>query len=274
MITNRDQYLNALGNNSSRVILDKASITSVAGRMMSLWRATGTPGQGAIPAAAALCTKALTGAVGFQNQVAPDTSYLGYMFGACTTNAQTLEIHDRIAHMGGLNLTLLTTQTVGMNLETLLVPSGRIGDANFSDIQWWYEVYTAGGATASTATFTVTYDDNTSGTLNALAVGGTVIANSMLSLNGLKPTNKQGNYIKSIDSVILSASTGTAGNVGVTATRPRTMIDFPLANKSEKFKWQELGFPSIENDSCLFFMCPSSTTTTGIFRGGGKIVHG
>ena len=50
-ITSRDQLIDALGNNSSRFILDKASIASqAAGTFVSLWRATGQPGQGAIDA--------------------------------------------------------------------------------------------------------------------------------------------------------------------------------------------------------------------------------
>ena len=43
-----DGIAKALGNNSSRIVLDKASIASqAAGTYVSLWRATGQPGQGA-----------------------------------------------------------------------------------------------------------------------------------------------------------------------------------------------------------------------------------
>ena len=57
-ISTRDQLIDALGNNSSRFILDKASISSqAAGTFVSLWRATGQPGQGVIPGAAAACNK-------------------------------------------------------------------------------------------------------------------------------------------------------------------------------------------------------------------------
>ena len=51
-IATRDQLIDGLGNNSSRLVIDKASIASqAAGTFVSLWRATGQPGQGAIPAA-------------------------------------------------------------------------------------------------------------------------------------------------------------------------------------------------------------------------------
>ena len=46
-ITSRDQLIDAMGNRSSRFILDKASIASqAAGSYVSMWRATGQPGQG------------------------------------------------------------------------------------------------------------------------------------------------------------------------------------------------------------------------------------
>ena len=73
-ISTRDQLIDGLGNNNSRILLDKASIASqAAGTFVSLWRATGQPGQGAIPAAVAVCNNALTGAIGFTQQTAPAT---------------------------------------------------------------------------------------------------------------------------------------------------------------------------------------------------------
>lgn len=78
-ITNTSQMLDALANNSSRVVWDKASLpNAAAGQLFSLWRATGVPGQGAIPTTAAVCTSALVGSIGFANQTAPVTSYYGW----------------------------------------------------------------------------------------------------------------------------------------------------------------------------------------------------
>ena len=108
-ISTRDGIIDGLANNNNRIIWDKASLaTQVVGQYCSLWRATGVPAQGAIPAAAAYCTKALAGAIGFDNQTGPATSYLGYHTLLCSAANTNLEIHDRLAHMGGLNGTLLT----------------------------------------------------------------------------------------------------------------------------------------------------------------------
>lgn len=276
-ITTLDDLVNAMGNNSSRIILDKASIASqAAGTYISLWRATGQPGQGAIPAAAAVCNNLLTGAIGFAQQTAPVKSYGAWLNSVCSNSAMTVEIHDRLMHMGGLNGTLTTAQTAGVDIAANLASSNmaaRIGDANYSDIQWWLEWYTATGATAVTATVGVTYNDGSTGTLSA-ALAATRPASFMLPLNGLIPAAASGKYIRSVDTVTLSATTATAGSFGVTATRPRMTLPLPVGNKMEVADWQFLGLPEIYNSSCLFPLVLTSTTSSGNVRGGGKIAHG
>jgi hypothetical protein len=275
-ITTRDQLIDALGNNSSRIILDKANIASqTAGTYVSLWRATGQPGQGAIPAAAAVCTNALVGAIGFTQQTSPVTSYGAYLNGVSSNSAMTLEIHDRLKHMGGLNGTLTTAQTanVDFNGETASNIPERIGDANYSDIQWWLEWYTATGATAVTATIAVVFNDGSTANLSA-SLAATRPASFMLPLNGLIPAASSGKYIRKVDTVTLSATTGTAGSFGVTATRPRMTLPLSLANFTQTADWAALGLPQIYNSSCLFPLVLTSTTSTGTLRGGGKIVHG
>ena len=277
-ITSRDQLIDAMGNSSSRFILDKASIASqAAGSYVSMWRATGQPGQGAVPTTAAVCTTALTGAMVFAQQTAPATSYGAYMEVVTSNSAMTVEIHDRIAHMGGLNGTLTTAQTVGIDLSTLLSTSNvgvRIGDANYSDVQWWLEWYTATGSTTATATVAVTYGDGTSGNLTALSLAATRPAGFMVSLNALIPAASSGKYIRAVNTVTLSATTNAAGNFGVTATRIRMASMCPVANLKTISNWADLGFPEIGNSACLFPVVLTSTTSSGTLRGGGKIIHG
>ena len=276
MITNRDQLIDALANNSSRIVIDKASIANAAaGQYHSLWRATGQPGQGAIPAAAANCNQSTTGCLTFNQQTDPAKSYLAYIEAASSNSAMTMEVHDRLMHMGGLNGTLTTAQTVGLNFNGVTADNmaERIGDADYSDIQWWLEWYTATGSTAVTATVAVTYNDGTTGTLSA-SLAATRPASFMLPLNGLIPAAAAGKYIRDVDSVQLSATSGTAGSFGVTATRLRMTLPLNLANKAEIFDWAALGFPEIYNSSCLFPLVLTSTTSSGTVRGGGKLAHG
>lgn len=278
MIENIDNLVKALGNNSSRIVLDKASIASqTANSYCSLWRATGQPGQGAIPTVVATCNNTTVGTIGFNQQISPSTSYGAYLEIATSNVAMTVELHDRLANMGGLNGTLTTAQSVNLDLNTLLATNNigtRKGDANYSDVLWWLEWYTATGGTAVTATIVVTYNDGTTGNLSVLSLAGTRPASHMIPLNSLIPSAQSGKFIRGIVSVTLSATTGTAGNFGVTVTRPRMTLSSPFANFKFIADWAQLGLPEIYNSSAIFPIVLTSTTSTGTVRGGGKIAHG
>lgn len=269
-ISSNDALIDAMGNSSSRLVIDKASLSNaVAGNYFSLWTATGTPGTGATPSTAAVCTKALTGALGFTNQTAPVKSYLAWLSLVSGNAVTNVEIHDRLAHMGGLSGTVTTSQGA-LSLVTTDPGADRLGDANYSDVQWWLEIYSALGATGVNATVAVTYDDDSSGNLAAFALGATPRQGRIYPLIPAVA----GRFIKAVTGVTLSATTGTAGNFGITATRPRTMVSTNVANKAETFDAMALGMPEIPNDSCLMMLMCCSTTSTGTVRGQGKIAHG
>lgn len=277
-ITSRDQLINAIGNNSSRFIIDKASITSqTAGSFVSLWRATGQPGQGAIPTTAAVVNNTTLGTMNFAQQSGDMKSYIGYFSVAAGNATTTVEIHDRLMHMGGLSGTVTAAQTVNLDLSTNLSNSNlaeRIGDADYSDVNWWLEWYAATGSTASNATVNVTYNDGTTGSLTAIALAATRPASHMISLNTLVPSASSGKFIRAVNSVTLSASTGSAGNFGVTATRIRADLAAFVANLKFSANWADLGLPEIKNSSGLFPIVLTATTSSGTVRGGGKIIHG
>jgi len=273
-----DGIVKALGNNSSRIIIDKASIASqTANSYCSLWRATGQPGQGAIPAAVAVCNNTTLGAINFTQQTLPITSYGAYLELATGNAAMTMELHDRLVHMGGLVGNVATAQTVNLDLNSLLATDNlteRIGDSNYSDVQWWLEWYTATGSTVVTATVNVTYNDGTTGNLTAQSLAATRPASHAITLNSLIPAAQSGKFIRGVVSVTLSATTGTAGSFGITATRPRMTVGCPIANFKFTADWAQLGLPEIFNSSSIFPMVLTSTTSSGTIRGGGKIAHG
>jgi len=277
-ITTRDQLINAMCNNSSRIVIDKATMSNtVAGQFHSLWRATGQPGQGAIPSTAAVCTNALTGALGFTQQTLPATSYLAILEGLCSNATSTLEVHDRLMHMGGLSGIVATAQTANLDVHANIATSNldaRKGDSNYSDITWWLEWYTDTGSSVVTATANVTYDDGTSGDLTAVSLAATRRASFMQPLNGLIPAAASGKFIRDVNTVTLSATTGTAGSFGVTATRYRAALYKPIANARFTADWAGLGLPEISNTSCLQLIQVAGTTTTGNIRATGKIIHG
>jgi hypothetical protein len=116
----------------------------------------------------------------------------------------------------------------------------------------------------------VTYDDDSTGNVVLTAVGATVRASRKIPILPAVA----GRFIKRINTDTLSATTGTAGNFGVTATRLRAGIATDIANKTEVYDWAKLGFPNVPNQACLYMLMLCSTTTTGVVRGGGKIVFG
>lgn len=279
-ISTRDMTIAALANGASRMVVDKASLANAAaGQFFSLWQSAGVPGAGAPPGAAAIPTNATTGAVGFAQQSGnraddgtPLTSYLGWLRAISGNANQTVEVHDRVAHMGGLSGTVAspTAQNANIDVLTLALSAERRGDANYSDITWWLEIFSPLGSTGVNATVNVTYDDASTGNLAAIALGATPRAGRLYPLVSAVP----GRFIRGVNTVTLSATTGTAGNFGITATRQRTGIDIDIANKGVAYDWALLGLPEIVNGSCLFFVAPCSTTSTGTFRSQGKIIHG
>ena len=269
-ITTRDELINALANNSSRIVVDKASVGSTAaGQFFSLWIATGAPGTGSAPTSAVVPTNTTAGAVFFTNQTAPATSYLAWFAVTMAVGTQSLEIHDRLAHMGGLSGTVTTAQGA-LSLVTTDPGADRIGDANYSDVQWWLEWYASTGGGAVNATVAVTYDDNSTGNLAVIALAATMRTSRLVPLISAVA----GRFIKAVNSVTLSATTGTAGNFGITATRQRSIVASYVANKGENYDWAQLGLPEIPNNSCLMFIVNCASTTSGSIRAQGKIAHG
>lgn len=269
-ITTRDQLMNALANNSSRIFIDKASLANAAaGQFFSLWTSAGVPTAGIAPTAAVVPTNATAGSFGFANQTAPVTSYLAWLCFLNGNSGSNMEIHDRLAHMGGLSGTVTTAQGA-LSLVTTNPGVARIGATDYSDVQWWLEVYTAMGATGVNATVAVTYNDDTTGNLAVVALGATPRQGRMYPLLSAVA----GKFIKAVNSVTLSATTGTAGNFGITATRPRTSLSNNVLLKTETYDWAQLGIPEIPNNSCLFPLMMCTTTSTGLLRGQAKIAHG
>ena len=268
-IDTRDHLIRALGNASTQAVWDKASLANaVAGQWFSFWTAAGLPGTGVAPAAAVVPTNATLGAPSFPNQVAPVTSYLGHGVLTSGLNLAAVEFHDRLAHMGGLSGTVTTAQGA-LDLTVTNPGAERLGRANFADVQWWLEVYAPLGATGVNATVAVTYDDASTGTLPVIALGATPRQGRMYPIN---PVN--GRFIRAVNSVTLSATTGTAGNFGITATGYKTAINSALANMAVERDWAQLGLAKVPNSACLFPVQFCSGTATGTLRSTLRLVHG
>lgn len=247
----------------------KPSISNAAaGVMMALWRSAGTPTQGAIPTGAATPTAATLGAAEMPAAQTGELMHLS-LFQATPNIAGTFFIFDRLAHMGGLNGTIATAQTVNLDLATAS-GQGRCA-ANGSDVEWYLEWYTDTGATGVTATASYTNQDNVSGrTTQAISLPATRRASMCYAF--LPQAGDMA--IRSIQTVTLSATTGTAGNFGVTARKRIGSVGVATNNFSEREDGISLGFPSTRDTACLEFLVHPTGTTTGDVHGQYQMISG
>lgn len=259
-VTNMDTLVAALAGGEI-VPFNKASITTVAGTMYSLWTAAGQPGAGSAPGAAAIPTVSTAGAMAFTAPAGGVTAYLASMAiaGAAVGN---FVLADRLAHMGGLDATLATLQTV--STPTLTRFTGGKG------VEAFVEIYTAIGATARTLTVNYTNQDGTSKT-TTVSIGGVGMGAGRLIPIPLAA----GDYgVRSVESVQLSASTGTAGNFGITLVKRLAEIPIVAVNTGNQRGVLENGLPTLDNNACLMLMLEASSTSSGLVLGDLMIAKG
>lgn len=262
-ITTMDEAFNALVNNSQKIPFFKAA--SLAGQVVrlpsSFWKVAGSPGIAATPTSAAACTNTTPGALAFTNPTGGDNSHILHLALAASA-IQSYELHDRLAHMGGLSGTSTGSQTVGIDLHTSGLGGSnnitqRKGRSDFSAVQWFFEWYMATGSTASTATVTYTNQNGTTGRTCTVAFPASIVAGRMIPII----PSSAGDFIRSIQSIQLNGSTGTLGNFGVTATLQRTEASVGVAYTHSVLDWGGLCCPIIYDSSCLFWIGLAVGTT-------------
>jgi hypothetical protein len=254
-----------------RMPINKASIaTQVAGSEAHLWASAGFPAAGTTPAAAAVCSDATVGALPLVSRSGGQERIISALELTADTAGLCHFVEDRLMHMGGLSGTLTTAQTVNCSLFANLGVSNlteRIGASDYSEVEWFLDWYTATGATIATPTVNVTYHDGTTGTCNVWVNGATALPASVAAGRRYKIVPTNGKFIRSVDSVTLSVSTGTAGNFGVTAVRRRSLIVPLIANRVEEKGWDGTRAAKIPDNACLTFSQLCITTSTRALLG-------
>lgn len=246
----------------------KPSIANMAaGVMAALWRSSGFPTAGAIPTSAATPTSSITGALPIPSQLSGESLYL-VNYGVVSSIALTPFMYDRLAHMGGLSGTVTSAQTVNLDIATA-AGQGRC-DANGLDVEWYLEWYADTGSTGVTATVSYTNNNNVSGrTSQQISLPATRRASMCYQI--LPQTDDLA--IKSIQSVTLSTTTGTAGNFGVTARRQLAMLNtLPAANYATGKDPFALGFPNFPDTACLEILVFCTGTSTGLTQGEYQVI--
>ena len=256
-ITTMDAVVSALAS-GNRLDFYKASLTAKgAGTWHSLLLSAGIPIAGSIPAlvTGVVCTDTTPGAftgITWTNQV--------YLLQAVVSGATAgkLILYDRLWHNAGLVCNVTSLQAINQADAIPRGPSSGTG------VEAWGQFYAAPGATGTDFTLTYTGSDGvTSKTAiythpaNAEKVGQMVPFVCQAACSG----------VASVQSLRLTASTGTAGNFGIVLLRRVAELPIQLVNAGDCFDFTYLGMPKVYANACLQFMVMCSTTNTGIIQG-------
>ncbi len=232
------------------LLLSKASVGGVANLYSSLWLANSNAG--AIPpTTGGACDNTTVGGLVLPTLLGGEDVYLQSLE-AVAANTGLVVLAKRAVAVSGLNGTLTTAQTV-----THAALPAQFGNGEHCEIA--IEWYTATGATTTNVTINYTDSDNVARSVTITNIGTSFAASRMIVPMLI------GRGVKSVQSVQLSASTGTAGNFGVTIFK--RVGTLPLIANVPQFKdFYALGTQEL-TASCLFFMVRCSTTSTGVIEG-------
>ena len=243
------------------------SATNVAGGYVNLQRVvSGSFGQQAIPSAASAGGTLHTSTdAGFPTLSSPTgTRYIAKVELTGVTSG-AIHIYDRVWSCSGFSGIVTTAQAV-TNFPTITRP-----DVNGTGLEIWIECYTATGATASNVTVQYT---NQSGTAGRNTVSTAHITSMPANRMYPVPLQAGDTGVKSVQSVTLSASTGTAGSFGVTLLKRIATIPLATANIPTVQDFATLGFSKIPANTALNFIHQGTTTSSGIILGSFTLIEG
>lgn len=236
----------------------KNNLTTVGGRLYSFWATA--PNAGAAPTTAAVPTNTTAGAIGELN--ATGIQRLAQME-MSQGNGGYVMVCDRLSHQGGLSGTVTTAQTT--NLPTAALTRYTSGVGVFAAL----EIYTIIGTTGTTVTMSYTDQGGTNGqTSGAFAIGATQFREASRFL--MMPLAAGDTGVRSVESVTVLATTGTAGNFGVTLFKPLFIVPMPAAGGQQVLADSILGLcgnmPEIVSNACLFYVYMANTTSSGVMQ--------
>lgn len=262
-----DKLIKALGE-SNKLRFYKPTLTGrTAGDITSLWRINGFPSLGDIPTIAETCTKDTVGSWVLPAIIGSNKMYLAKVSGSSSVVGQLL-IFDRLAQMGGLSGTNTGSQTVNLSIATPAA-AGRC-EADGTGVLWCVEWYTATGSTARTLTVTYTNQADQTGRTTTVALRASCPASLVLPIL----PNVDDLRIKSIQSVQLNGSTGTAGDFGITARKRVAEIPIPILGVGAVADYADLAMPELVGSECLELLYLCNTTSTGNILGSMEVMQG
>jgi hypothetical protein len=238
-----------------------AATAPISGRGCSLWQYDGMPAKGDVPTVGAIPTKSSNGAIPFTAAGGGrDKHLIGASIAPLTSGVYLL--YDRLFHIGDLSGTSTAAQTIQGSTPTPALTRNTGGAGNIA----FYEIYTIIGTTSTTLTMTYTNQAGTGSRTSTMNIGATGFRE--VSRMQRIPLAAGDSGIQAIEQIQLTATTGTAGNFGITIAQPIAWIP---VNVGGTMGWRDYttglpGIPVIDPNACLALMfIPSSTTATELF---------
>lgn len=268
MAINPDTIAAALAARSELDIVKASQTSEGAGTWHSLWKAAGFPVAGANPplfSAGAGYTNDDTrvGAWAYTNPAVGNNLYIAQA-DADSNTPGTLIVYDRLWTCSGFGTVVTTAQNV--TTPGTLPARDNAGSTNGAGVEVWGEVYTAPGATGATWTATGVGADGTAG--RTWTYTHPANAESVGQMFPFLPTGAFSPYCRQLTSFTASASSGTAGDIGITLLRRLLKIPIDTANVARVMDWALTKLPEIFDDSCLALMVKCTATNTGLWQGG------
>lgn len=231
------------------------------GKTYSTWMTDGgSPGAGAAPGAVAVPTSATLGAIPLTNASGGrDKRLIAAAFGWSNASSPAgdymtdILLYDRLLHQSNLSGTTTGAQNVqsgsGVTLTRHTAGAGN---------EIWIEIYgTAIGGTPQTVTCSYTNQAGTSGrTTLAVPIGASAATTALKSIMEVArlPLQAGDTGVRSVETLTLSGSTGTAGVMGVTIANRLAHIPIHDGVGLVDFTFGDSGTPIIEANACLAMM--------------------
>lgn len=220
------------------------------------WARMAVPSAGATPSTAVVPTSATAGALELVNG-GTGRLVMSAAIANGNTGVASIIVCDRLSHQGGLSGTVTTAQTTNLPTAALTRYTSGVG------VMAGLTVYTGVGATTTTFTVSYTNSAGTSGRISpATRIGG---GNTDGQSTFMPIPLAEGDVgVKSVESVTLAATTGTAGNFGVTLYKPLYVISM-MARESQNLAsimgaGLNGGLEEIVDNACLFFVTCNTAT--------------
>lgn len=238
-----------------------AATTPIAGRGASLWTYDGMPAGGAVPTSAAIPDRTTTGAISFS---APGGGRDKHLIGAhiAPLTAGVYLLYDRLFHIGGLNGTSTSDQTIQNAPPSPALTRNTGGAGNIV----FYEIYTIIGTTSRTLTMTYTNQAGTGSRTATINIGSTNFREVTRAQRIPLAAGDTG--VRAVEKIALDASTGTVGDFGITIAQPLAWVAVGAAGTAG---WRDYttglpGIPVIDPDACLSLLfIPAAATAPEVW---------